>query len=571
MKPLNPTSPHMPTTFGTASFMRKLEAIKLKLNERGEGKKLCPYVGAIAESNAAGEEPIPLYARSASSMQSHRETELREGSGHLLTVAPTRAGKGTGQIIPNLLGWQGSALIVDIKGENYRYSAGFRASEMKQKVLRFAPFEKESEIWNPIMSIRANVKNIVSTPEEEEDARYLTNLLIAPSGSSEDVFWENSAKSFLEGLLLHVRTAPLKSDNLDSDDPKHQFQVRERSMREVRRLLSLSGDAFDLLLVNMGLSKRNLIRQAGNSLSRLISGEGKTGQSILAMALEKTAVWAYERLHRVTYKPLAASGHSEPSPNDFSFSQMRDGNTSIYLIIPPDYLTEYRAVLRVMIGFAMRELRHSYVQCKKDPQYQDKPPILFVLDEFPQLAHMNPIEEALLYLAGYGVRFWFFVQDVSQLQLHYKDSWRTFFANTGTQCFFGVSDIATANLVSEMTGTATVDHRSFTAGQNESKAFGTSSGSNSSHTSGGPHSTSTSGSSSGTSYTETYGTNASATVAYTARRLITPDEVMRMHDEEQIVFMKGLKPLRCNRIPYYESDEFFRRSNIEPPKEVDFE
>src|SRR5665811_442801 len=110
-----------------------------------------------------------------------------------------------------------------------------------------------------------------------------------------------------------------------------------------------------------------------------------------------------------------------------------------------------------MIGFAMRELINSYKESKE----QDNPPILFILDEFPQLAYMRPIEEALLYLAGYDVRLWFFVQDISQLQLHYKNSWRTFFSNTSTQCFFGVSDIATANLVSEMAGMQTIRNYSY--------------------------------------------------------------------------------------------------------------
>ena len=69
---------------------------------------------------------------------------------------------------------------------------------MHQKVVRFAPFEKDSEIWNPLMSIRVKLNGTELTTEEqcqeEEDARYLTNLLITPSGSHNDVFWESSAK-----------------------------------------------------------------------------------------------------------------------------------------------------------------------------------------------------------------------------------------------------------------------------------------------------------------------------------------------------------------------------------------
>lgn len=530
---------------------------------------------------------------------------MPEGNGHLLTIAPTRAGKGTGQIIFNLLTWTGSVLVIDIKGENYLRSAGYREKKLKQKVLRFAPFEKVSEIWNPILSIRADPKSSESTPEEEEDARYLTNLLITPSGSSDAVFWENSAKNFLEGLLLYVRTALLTSANLDSNDPEHQYQLRERSMREVRRLLSLEKKAFKKLLTAMGETKRPLIVQAGNNLSRLMSKNGKTGQSILAMTLEQTAVWAYQRLHKVSYKPSAIPTDSEPAPNDFSFEQMRDGNTSIYLIIPPDYLTEYRAVLRVMIGFAMRELRQSFVKHKKDDKYKEKPPVLFILDEFPQLAYMRPIEEALLYLAGYDVRFWFFVQDVSQLQLHYKNSWQTFFANTGTQCFFGVSDIATANLVSERVGMTTIQNmtKTYVRSVNQDKQLWyLVRGSTTSYRKLSPDNYDYTYlikiSEDGKLYyrLDDYNFNKiknsqlfmarnldndnrfrevlyylqSTTVADTPHLLITPDEVMRLPENEQIVFIKGISPIRCDRPNYYDFSNLKERSNIKPLHEVDF-
>ena len=221
--------------------------------------------------------------------------------------------------------------------------------------------------------------------------------MITPSGSADGVFWENSAKNFLEGLLLYVRTATLQPENPDikDDDSGNQYQIHERSMCEVRRLLSLNKDNFDALLSDMAESKRTLIQQAGNNLSRLMSGNSKTGQSILAILLEQTAVWAYQRLHRVTYKTSEKPDDLEPALNNFSFSQMRDGNTSIYLIIPPDYLTEYRAVLRVMIGCAMRELRQSFVEHKQSLVSQEKPPVLFMLDEFPQLAYMRPIEDSI--------------------------------------------------------------------------------------------------------------------------------------------------------------------------------
>ncbi len=576
MRSLDLLKPHIPSTFGTAGWMTKAEALERNLNQQGEKSKLCPYVGALNDPERPTSDATAIYARRADQfLKGARRTDpIREGSGHLITFAPTRAGKGTAQIIPNLLLWEGSTLVIDVKGENYKYSAGHRKDNLKQRVVRFAPFESQSERWNPIMSIRANPDDPIQTADEEEDVRYLTNLLIAPSGSENDKFWENSAKNFLEGLLLHVRTGPLeKRSELDWGEPTSQCQITERSMREVRRLLTLGGEAFESLLDAMQGSSRTIVQQAGSTMAKLLDGEGRTGTSILSVALEQTSVWAYSRLQGVTYKDGGGEG-TEPAPNDFEFSELRDGKTTLYIIIPPEYLNEYRTVLRVLTGMAMRQLRMSYNEAAKE-----RPPVLFMLDEFPQLAYMQPIEEALLYLAGYGVRFWFFVQDLSQLQLHYPKTWRTFMANTGTQCFYGVSDIQTANLVSEMAGTATVVNRSFGANINQSDTHGGSESTTTGRSGGSSYGPGGSGSNSGwsnsktvgTSWSHTEGSGQSTNAAFVGRRIIMPDEVMRMHDEEQVIFMKGIAPIRAMKPPFYADEDSLAKTKIKPPFDVSFD
>lgn len=551
--------PYKPETFGSSSFQTPNDIRVSEINNKGEGRDLSPYVGILKDTRYPG-PPVKIFAKN---------------EGHLLTVAPTRSGKGTGQIIPNLLRWEGSAIVIDIKGENYLKTAGYRAKKLKQRIVRFAPFETVSEKWNPILSIRASSRSDESTPEEQEDVRYLSNLLISPSGSSNDKFWENSAKNFLEGLLLHVRTARLSDDSV-SIEPEDECKVRERSMREVRRLLTLDDEAFTCLLDSMKDSRRSIVKQAGNSMLRQFNkGDGRTGTSILAVAEEQTAVWAYDRLQQVTYVESEGDDH-EPGENDFNFKELRDGKTTLYIIIPPDYLTEYRIVLRVLIGMAMRELRQNF-----DSRI-NAPPILFLLDEFPQLAYMRPIEEALLYMAGYGARFWFFVQDVSQIKLHYPKSWRTFMANTGTQSFFGISDIETANLVSETAGTATVVNRGFVAGINinetktitDLKGRATTSSSGTTYQDGKMGSNHSKGETISDSHSEGiskgYGENFSSQVGFVGRRLITPDEAMRLREDEQIIFMKGMKPIRCILQPYYTNDQAKKDSEIAPPEDVSF-
>jgi type IV secretion system protein VirD4 len=534
-------------THGSASFMKKDEVVALGLDQQGEGKKFCPYLGRVQRGDGSTPSTF-LFARSPSSTPLSQNEELPDGNGHLLTVAPTRAGKGTGQIITNLLSWKGSVIVLDVKGENYLLSAGYRTHELRQNVFRFAPFEEDSDIWNPIMSIRANLNWPESTWEEkcqeEEDTVYLANLIISPSGNP-DRFWEDEAKNFLEGLLLHVRTTEL---SLNTDDPDLQHKVRERSMFEVRRLLTLKPESFMSLLGDMSESNRNLVRERGAILERQLSGKGELGRNILSAITNQTEIWSNSRVRRVTYKASEAPSDREPAENDFNFSGLRSGDTTIYLIIPPDQLSEYRSLLRVMTGIAIRDLKNSYHKPKTDPDYQDKPSVLVILDEFPQLAHMSPIEEGLGYLAGYGVRLWFFVQDMSQLKLHYKCSWQSFMANTETKCFFGVNDIETAKLVSEMTGTATVEHYSYTDGTSNGSTYG----------------------SYYTQNSQTRSQNSSNTLTHTSRPLLTPDEVMRMPNDMQLIFIKGLRPIFCDIVKFFEFSILYEDSKIAPPQKINF-
>lgn len=532
-----------PDTFGSAGFTKLEQIVQLGLTKEGKGKKFCPYIGCdIADMKitlqdvSRGGAVTEIYARTPSNKHGHTEDDLEPGVGNIITFAPTRAGKGAGQIVMNLLMWKGSALILDVKGENYLRSAAFRADTLRQTVLRFAPFEDFTHIWNPIMAIRSVENWAESTWKErcleEEDARYLANLVISTSGSKNDVFWEDQAKSLLVGLLLYVRTAELTASVECSENEYKQQLLRERSMREVTRLVTLENDSFNSLLIEMSNSTRMLVKQVGTSFQNYLSqGESKLGNSIKSMLHKQIEVWAYERVHRATYE---SSGQGEePNPNQFSFSQMRDGNTSLYIIVPPEYLSEYCSVLRVVVGSAIRELKDSYKQSKQNPDQAETPPVLFLLDEFAQLAHMSPIEDGLSYLAGYGVRFWFFLQDIEQLKSNYPSSWQSFLANTDIKCFFGVNDIYTAQLVSETAGTCTVNNSSLTKPM-EGQAANT------------------------------------LTSGYTARRLITPEEVMNMPGDKQIVFFRGLKPMYLNLPKYYEFEYLRKQSELPPPHDVNF-
>lgn len=530
---------------GSSEILKPEEAKELGLTNEGLDSKrlICPYIGSYMEQvNSRSErEDIEIYARTPA--LNTNDPSVYPGTGHLITFGSTRSGKGTGQILTNLLNWQGSVVVLDIKGENYQRSAGQRASTSEtgfhQAVYRFSPFEDHTDVWNPLLSIRTRLDgtplNFLERCQEEEDARYLANLIITPSGHQSDQFWEQKAKSLLVGLLLHVRTADLATEPPTEDT---QHLVYARSLYEVARLAALDNDNFCDLLGDMRESTRCLINLVGTSFEGYLAHEGKLGQSIKASLLQHLEVWSYERLHRATYQADSAAPGAEPAPNAFEFATLRNGATSVYLVIPPEYLSEYRSVLRILIGCAIRQLKESYVSARTHPEYAQQPPVLFLLDEFPQLAYMAPIEEGLTYLAGYDIRLWLFLQDINQLKTYYPNSWESFLANTEFKCFFGVNDINTAKLVSEMTGTINAGDVPLRYPRYPLNPL--------------------------------YKATLPLQGFVTARSLLTPDEVIRMPPTKQIVFIKGLKPLYLDLTPYYYMNKLVPMSQLPPPHPIHF-
>lgn len=511
-----------------------------------------PFLGLIKAQNRGTLDTFAIFS------------PHKTGAGHLLSVAPTRAGKGTGQVIPNLLLYGGSVFVLDIKGENYALTANHRMENMGQKIVRFAPFaETGSDVWNPVLSIRTD-----DPCNEQEDTRYLCNLLFTSSGSSNDVFWENAAKNFIQGVLLHIRTTnntPFLCDDVIVDVDPHlrwrlhseSWLVRERSLYEVWRILGLEEQQFKFFLKSMMHSDRDLVRSTASSMLQYMKGEGKLGTSILASAKEQLNVWGYERLHNVTYPIDEKTGKLLPG---ITFNNMHDEKISIFIVIPPEQLNEYRNVLRTLVGIATRDLRVSYKSLDNPPDSR----VLMILDEFPQLAHMQPIEEALSYIAGYNVSFWFFVQDLSQLRRYYPETWQSFMANTQAQCFFGISDLDTAEYVSNIVGTCTVKNISYGTSLSRAKQTGWARA-----IANADAETQTEGKSvgedgstvkqDGDSRTQTQtvtdtesgsiqdSVGYSTTLAYIGRKLIMPEEAMRMQYSEQIIFIRGKKPILCHR------------------------
>lgn len=427
------------------------------------------------------------------------------GPSHLLTIAPTRAGKGVGAIIPNLLTYGGSVLCIDPKGENARITAAVRRDELGQDVFVLDPYGVsgcDGSAFDPLAAIDPFGADAV------DDARLVADTLVYdPPDQRGEAHWNEEAKALIAGLVLHLLTVG---------------RAGERDLSALRAALTGSPEEFRRLLATMaanpacdGVIARSAHRMMGKS-DREFAG-------VLSSAQRHTHFLDGPRMRAVT------------GSSDFSLADLKTGSSSpkggsrpgrpitVYLVLPPERLATHGRWLRLMVAQALQTLART--------PGRGGPSVLLLLDEFAALGRLEAVETAFGLMAGYGVRIWPFLQDLSQLRALYGEKAGTFLANAGVLQAFGVNDHATARLLSDMLGQSTV--LQVTQSQGQSVTYG-------SLFSGVE-----------TSWSETSGTSTGPT----GRPLLMPDEIRRMGPDEQLLFVQGQPPIRTGKIRWFDEPD----------------
>ncbi len=351
-----------------------------------------------------------------------READLLrfEGEGHILTVAPTRSGKGVSCVIPNLLDHPGSVLVTDPKGENHAVTARWR-QEMGQRVHAFDPFcvAGGDAAYNPLDLIDPQ------SPEAVDEARMLADMIVLSERQGGDqLFWNEEARAVLTGLTLHVSA---------SASPEL------RTLSHVRSLLTLAPDSFAELLKDM-LDSTAAAGLVSRTAARMLQKAERERSGVISTAQSHTHFLDSARMASVMGR------------STLDLSVLKREPTSIYLILPSDRLEAYARWLRLMIACSLLAIARTRGQAKER--------VLFLLDEFAHLGKMHPVQRDIGLAGGFGVTFWVIVQDLSQLRSTYGDTWPTFLANADVLQAFGTNDWDTAEYLSKMTGEATIFVRS---------------------------------------------------------------------------------------------------------------
>lgn len=417
-------------------------------------------------------------------------------TGHVVTVAPTGSGKGIGAVIPNLLDYPGSALVLDVKGENAAVTARAR-QQLGQAVYVVDPFGVNGDGGAAFNVLdRLDVWN----PDCVSESAILADALVISESKGDGVHFDESAKNFLQGLMLHVA-------GLDD--------VERRNLGELRRLLTAGEDEFFGMLGAMAADETAAFGIPARAANTLMGMADKERGSVLSTARRNTAFLDDPRI-------AAALSRS-----DFDLSAIKANPMTVYLVMPANRIGPNARFLRLFISSVIASITASNVQ----PTHR----VAFLLDEFAQLGYMKQIEDAVSLMRGYGLAFWVFIQDLSQLKGVYP-KWQTFLANSA-KSFYGTDDYDTAKYISDSLGKATIEFETHNQGKSSGGNYG---GSDSGSGSFGRNS----GKSSGTSQ------------QFTGRELLTPDEVMRLGPEHPIVLVRGERPYLLDRLNYLTDAEY---------------
>lgn len=429
------------------------------------------------------------------------------GDGHILTFAPTGAGKGVSVVVPNLLEYRGSVVCIDPKGAIAAVTADRRAA-LGQKIILLDPFGEverakratgRPERWAHIERASCNPFGYLdkNSLDAVDDARLLASSLIVGE-SEKNRYFSDSARMVVEALILYLlatRGAVLIGDLFDL-----AFAPRDKFNAEVLADMKALGEKEDEA-EEIGDLEAHIAHLAG--LIENLTGDGGA------------SVWStlYRSLNLLKSPRLLPA----LQPSDVDFKSLKNTPTTVYLVLPARHLNTHGAWLRLMLAVIMGQLSDARPSAL---------PVLFMVDECAALGRLEILETAVGLMRGYGLKLWLIFQDLPQLKSIYETRWGSFISNAGVKQFFNVNDLETADFVSKYLGDETRE----TWSQNVNQTDITGGGS----------------------------------IGATRRALLTSDEVRRLNREKQILLFDGEKPIEARKLVYYQDSKFKNNAAPDP-------
>lgn len=346
-----------------------------------------------------------------------------DGPEHIMAFAPTRSGKGVGLVIPTLLSWTNSAVIHDIKGENWQLTAGWRSKF--SHCLLFNPTDLTSAKFNPLLEVRRG-------NNEVRDVQNIADILVDPEGSLEKRnHWEKTSHALLVGAILHVLYAEeektLARVATFLSDPDKPF---EQTLREMMTTNHIGDDKLHRVHPVVASAARELFNKSENERSGVLS----TAMSFLGLYRDPTVA-------------------AVTAASDWRIADLMDAErpVSLYLVVPPSDISRTKPLVRLVLNQIGRRLTEKL---EGEDGKTRKHKLLMMLDEFPALGRLDFFESALAFMAGYGIRAYLIAQSLNQIDKAYSEH-NSILDNCHVRVVFATNDERTAKRVSDGLGAAT--------------------------------------------------------------------------------------------------------------------
>jgi len=485
---------------GTAHFASEEEVKKSGIYRQDKGV----FVGAYQKNFMAKKEYLK-----------------HNGKEHVFCFAPTRAGKGVDLIIPTLLSWTGSVFVLDIKGENFALSSGWRKYHAGNHIIKFQPNcnDGTGSRFNPFEEVRLN------TAFAYTDMDNIINIVAAPEDPKAkiDPHFDPLAKTFLVGCALHWM---------------HEYQEHGELFSLPALNTEISSDDIDGYLEAM---TTKAYTDASVNIAKQMKERRKSGGREAA-SIVSTA----QRYLRLYNDPVVAQNVCK---SDFKITDLMraDKPVSFYLLIPPNQIGRFSPITRMIIDTIIQRLASEMEFAGGEVKDNYKHRLLMMLDEFPAFGFMPNFETAMAFIAGYGITAYIIAQDRIQLRKTYTAE-QTITTNCHTHIAYPPNEKDTAKYISEMTGETTVIKKKIT----------------------------TSGSRSAL-----YAGRMSISTDEIKRPLLTPDEVSRLTPPvknadgkilkggEMLIFQQGKPPIRGKQVLFFQDPVFLARSKVMAPERGD--
>lgn len=342
---------------------------------------------------------------------------ISEGFQHALLFAPTGSGKGVGFVIPNLLFWQHSVVVHDIKLENYDLTSGWRATQ-GQKVFVWEPSNPDgvTHCYNPIDWVSKKPGQMV------DDVQKISNLILPKQD-----FWENEARSLFLGVVLY-----LLSD-----------ETKVKSFGEVVRTMR-SDDVVYHLSIGLDTLGNVMSPVAYMNIAAFLQKADKERSGVVSTLNSSLELWA---------NPLIDSA---TATSDFNVLEFKKVKHTVYVGLTPDNIQRLQKLMQVFYQQATEFLSRKMPNLKEEPFG-----VMFLMDEFPTLGKMEQFKSGIAYFRGYRVRLFLIIQDTQQLKGTYEDAgMNSFLSNSYFRITYAANNYETANLISQLCGNKTVKQTS---------------------------------------------------------------------------------------------------------------